>query len=88
MVDNIFGLALVAAGWSLALREYVAGRRHDWGLLALGTIIALVVAPLAAWDLASDLGRRGDLASAAAMAVFVVWLTIVGWRYLRPSSWP
>jgi hypothetical protein len=88
VTDNIFAFALSLAGWSLALREYVAGRRNDWPLFAVGTAAALVVVVLAAWDLAADLGRRGDLASAFAAVAFLTWLTVVGWRYIRPSSWP
>jgi hypothetical protein len=48
MVDNIFAFVVVAGGWSLALREYVAGRRHVWVLFALGTLPCLAVLVLAA----------------------------------------
>ena len=88
MFDNIIAFALAAAAWSLALREYVAGRRNDWPLFAVGTLVALTLVVLAVWDLAVDLGRPGDLASAFAAVAFLTWLTVVSWRYIRPSSWP
>jgi hypothetical protein len=88
MIDNIFAFVLITAGWALALREYLVGRRRDWSLLALGTLVALATVGLAVWDLVANLGRRGDLAISLSMMVFVAWLTVVGWRYIRPGSWP
>ncbi len=88
MIGNIFAFVVFGAGWGLALREYLVRRRSDWWFFALGTLAALASVSLAAWDLAGDLGRRGELASGVMAVTFLVWLVVVGWRYIRPSSWP
>ena len=86
MTETAIAFVLVAAALALALREYLAGRRRDWPLLAVGVIAGSATVALATWDWTADLGRRGDQASAAAMLVTLVWFVIVGWRYIRPGA--
>jgi hypothetical protein len=86
LIQTAIAFVLVAAALTLALREYLSGRRRDWPLLALGVIAGSATVSVAAWDWLADVGRRGDQASAAAMAATLIWFTVVGWRYIRPGS--
>jgi hypothetical protein len=81
MNDSIFTFLIVAGLWGLAAREYVGGRRRDWSLLVLGTVLGFAAASLAAWDLVADLGRRGDLAIAFAVLALLLWSFPV-WKHI------
>lgn len=87
MIEGILALVCTTGLWLASVRDYVIGHRHDWALLAVGTVAALTADSLAAWDLfVGHVGRSGGIVIAVSIVVVITWSSGMAARFLRGNQ--